>query len=268
MKKVKKVLILALVLCVLMCVSVFAADTTIDEVNLTSGTLNTENKAKDQIQFSLSYSGEDGDMYLIMVLNSELEENEAPTASDILYVNQETVEEGKATFDTVYPTEIKDSVIYLAGGNLGKLTQIGEIKANAPAYNVQKIGKNNAAEYLFTNNNKTLNVVNSVAACAIGYTVDNGISYTKLSVTAAANGYDVDMTSVPSGAKIVIVVKGDLSGDGAIKPGDATQTLRASNGKELSALQMLAADLNGDGRVRPGEATQVLRAANGRMIAW
>lgn len=147
MKNVKKVLILALVLCVLMCVSAFAGEnpTTIASINITKGELMDPNVAG-EVQFGLSYTGKDGDMYLIMVLNSELKENEAPTASDILYVNQETVEDGTATFDTVYPTEIKDSVIYLAGGDLGKLTQIGTIKANKPAYKLGDVSKDGTVD--------------------------------------------------------------------------------------------------------------------------
>ena len=271
MKNVKKVLILALVLSALMCVSAFAGDTTIAKVELTSGTLITENEAKDQVQFSMSYSGTDGQMYLLMVLNNTLEEGKAPEAKDILYVNQETVkEDGKATFATVYPTEIKDSVIYLAGGNLGKLTQIGTIKANAPAYTVEKIGKYNTADFSITNN--TLNVVNNSYACVVAYTNSDRTSYTRLAaIVNSESGYDFDISSVPNGAVVIIAVKGDISGDGELKGREITQIKaeQLGNTNVFTALQKLVADVNGDGTIKGREVTQIKAAQLGNaMLVW
>jgi len=143
-KKYTKVLALALALTMLLSMSVFAAGT-IDEVSKTddpeAAKVTIENQAnlKGEDKLALSYDGGVGNagaMYLLLVLDDEgFEDEGVPTAGNIKYVNQATADaQGVATFDSIYPSDITKSTIYLAGGSLGGLTDIVNIDPEAPEY--------------------------------------------------------------------------------------------------------------------------------------
>lgn len=150
------------------------------------------------------------------------------------------------------------------------LDVLSELEENIPSFTVAVHGAKNGATYTISADSKVLNVVNDTAACVVGYTMDEGETYTRLSATEnAEGGFDFDLSSLPAGAAIVIAVKGDMSGDGVIRAGDATQVLKAAGGTQITALQMLVADLDANGKVRAGEATQVLKAAGGAAkLGW
>ncbi len=66
------------------------------------------------------------------------------------------------------------------------------------------------------------------------------------------------------GAEFVIVVFGDLDGDGVITANDARSALRNSVGLDsLSDAQQKAADVNADGSITSADARNILRAAVG-----
>ena len=125
MKKYTKVLALALALTMLMGMSVFAADYTVEgTLEGTSAKIDTENPNS----FSVTTVADDGEMYLILVLTSGAA---IPDKDTILYVNQQTASGDEITFENVYPKAIANSTIYLAGGNLDGLTPIGTIEVNS-----------------------------------------------------------------------------------------------------------------------------------------
>lgn len=273
MKNYGKFLILLMALSVVMCMTVFAADaTTIDTItDLAANT--TATAYEDQVNFNLTYSAaKENGMYLVLVLKGDAV---LPDKDNILYVNQATAEGTTVNFTAekngvVYPTAIEDSTIVLAGAGLdaGPI-KLGKIVANKPAFTVTAVGSKNQPAYALSGDGKTL-TVQFATACVVGYSTDGGATYTALTATAnAVNGYDYSLTSVPAGASIVVAVKGDMSGDGNIRAGDATQILKAAGGEAITAVQKLVADLDANGKVRAGEATQVLKAAGGAAaLEW
>lgn len=259
MKKYTKVLALALALTMLLSMNVFAATikevAKIDEEDtkveiLEQGALNGKT------QFGLTYKGENGDMYLLMVLDDKYdpEGSEPLSASDILYVNQATVEGGKATFSTIYPKDITQSKIYMAGGDLGELVPIATITPNGPVVNVEIKDTSSSIECQLSGDNKSMTVTNTKGACAIAYTTDGGVTYKRLAATPnGAGGYTFDITDVPVGATIVAAVKGETNGDGVMNLADY-MTLKRSllptthpAFAAIDAMTSALADTNGDG---------------------
>lgn len=134
MKKYMKVLALALALTMLLSMSVFAADF---EVTGVTATIDEELP-----KFDLETAAEDG-MYLLLILNGT---DTLPDKDNILYVNQENASGGTVSFKGVYPKDIADSTIYLAGEALDKLTPVGAITLLEPEYTLGDVDKNTAVD--------------------------------------------------------------------------------------------------------------------------
>lgn len=91
--------------------------------------------------------------------------------------------------------------------------------------------------------------------CAVAYTSD-GVKYTRIKATSGSDGsYVYNMSEIPAGAKISVVVKGDVDGDGVVDLTDkmliARSLLLSSHPayKVLTGTGVYAADLDGDGTV-------------------
>ncbi len=143
MKNVKKVLILALILSALMCVSAFAAEEpTISQIDMAKGVDNVTFMINEgAVNFNMTYTGAQDGMFLVLVLGKDTAYDEetgvfAPKAEDILYVNQTTSDDGDVSFtaegdNVIYPSGIEDqSMVCLAGAGLDKITLLGVITAN------------------------------------------------------------------------------------------------------------------------------------------
>lgn len=71
--------------------------------------------------------------------------------------------------------------------------------------------------------------------------------------------------------KIVVAVKGDVSGDGVLSAAEAAQVKAAQLGliTDFTPLQMLVSDLNGDNTLSAAEAAQIKAAQLGSLsLAW
>ena len=83
-------------------------------------------------------------MYLVLVLKGE---ETVPTESNILYINQATVDEsGTVIFDNIYPSSIKDSTVYLSGTGLDGLTKMGFIDLQVMLGDVNEDGDINTID--------------------------------------------------------------------------------------------------------------------------
>ena len=151
MKKYTKVLALALALTMMLSMSVFAAGT-IDTVSNKAGYTETVTVTapdggsvaeKDRIK--VTYDGDTANaMYLLLILEAG---KSIPDKDNILYVNQETADaNGDVTFGDseypVYPKDIVNSTIWLAGGDFAQgvdplgLTAVADIKPKAPEFDM------------------------------------------------------------------------------------------------------------------------------------
>ena len=274
MKKYTKVLVLVLVISILMSMNAFAAGTIKAVAKVDPEDTKVNIIEKDTTQFGITYSGKNGDMYLLMVLDDAklAENNGVPTASSILYVNQATVAGGTADFNTVYPKDITQSKVYLAGGDLGELTPIATITPDGPVVNLEIVDSSSSIKCDISGDNKSMTVTNTIGACVIAYTTDGGQTYTRLTAVAnGAGGYDFSITSVPVGATIVAALKGDITGDGELSGREVTQIKANQLGKlnTLNAFQNFVADLNGDGELAGREVTQIKAAQLGKIdLVW
>jgi len=278
-KNMKKILILALVLSALMCVNAFAAEIT--EITDKAAGVTAEPKTiadKGDVAVDFSYSGvTPGNMYLVLILEAE-EDGSAPlrpTSTNILYVNQGTAADSTIAFDNLYPSEVKESYIFLAGADVAlsgnPLAKINLEQAGGGSFTVEALGADNAATYEVSADLKTLSVANDQYACVVAYTDSARETYTRLAATANGSGYDFDISAVPDGSIIVIAVKGDITGDGKLAGIEITRIKAEQLGKTsvFTALQKLVADVNGDGELKGIEVTQTKAAQLGKtMLAW
>lgn len=163
MKKYTKVLALALALTMMLSMSVFAAGT-IDKVDNRAGYTETVKVTapdggsvaeKDQIK--VTYDGDTANaMYLLLILEAG---KSIPDKDNILYVNQETADaNGNVTFGggehPVYPKDIENSTIWLAGGDFAQgvdplgLTAVADITPKAPAFKLGDLNADTAVDIL------------------------------------------------------------------------------------------------------------------------
>lgn len=235
MKKYIRILVLALALSSLLCMSVFAAGT-IDEVSKTddpeAANVTIENQAnlKGEDKLALSYNGgveNAGAMYLLLVLDDTGYQNDGvPTAGNIKYVNQATANaQGVATFESVYPSDITKSTIYLAGGDLGGLTDIVNIDPETPAgYNVT----GSIISYLANDGQVTVELFKQGAGTATYTTttttgaysiaeVENGNYTMKVSKYGhVTREYNVVVAGGTVAQDVRICLKGDVDEDGSV----------------------------------------------------
>lgn len=133
------------------------------------------------------------------------------------------------------------------------------------AYEIEAVGKN-ANTPQFTVDGTDLTVTYKLA-CVAAYKLDDAETYSFANMTGhSTDSYTFDLSSVPTGAKVIVVVKGDLNGDGEIKNFDATTLRKAIASKiVLTPEQMIAADINRDGKIRNYDASQIRKFIASRL---
>jgi len=212
--------------------------------------------------FELSYSdATEGGMYLVLVLS----DNTKPTNSNILYVNQETAGTDGVTFNNVYPKEITDSYIYLVGSDFD-YDMVGTIVPNAVADDVT-VEAYGVGEDAYTVDGHKV-TVDYKLPCKLGYEDADG-SYTAISAVANPDGsysYNVPETV----DEVVLVVKGDVTGDGELKIADSMQVKAAQLGKlSINEIKQFSADVTGDGELKIADSMQVKAAQLGKLaLKW
>ncbi len=92
--------------------------------------------------------------------------------------------------------------------------------------------------------------------CKVGYL--SGGKYVAAPAVASGSGYAF---TLPDGVtEAILVVKGDVNGDGKIKAGDASLIQKYVVHKTtLTNEAFFAADVTGDGKVKAGDATNILK---------
>ena len=91
--------------------------------------------------------------------------------------------------------------------------------------------------------------------CKLGYLSDGKY----VAIPAIANGDGTYSFDIPANAsELVLVIKGDATGDGAVNLGDAARIKAVFRRKtELSDISAFAADITGDGTVNLGDAARI-----------
>ena len=111
--------------------------------------------------------------------------------------------------------------------------------------------------------------VTSQNACKLGYL--EGGKY--VAITPTDNGDGSYSFEVPDGiTDVVLVIKGDINGDGEIKGSDITQLKAGCLGKlktPLTELQIFAGDIVSDGEIKGSDITQLKAAFLGKIeLSW
>ncbi len=118
-----------------------------------------------------------------------------------------------------------------------------------------------------TANSFTVSCENDVACVVLVKSADG--SYTRLIAENAGTTHTFH-TALNSGDELVVVVKGDISGDGKLSGSEVTQ-IKAAQLKSLTFTEFenLVADLDGNGKLSGSEVTQI-KAAQLRLLtlAW
>ena len=131
-------------------------------------------------------------------------------------------------------------------------------------YNITPVGKgDNTPAYEVEDTNLT---VTYSLPCAVAYTTD-GVKYTRIKATSGSDGsYVYNLADIPADAKISVVVKGDVNGDGQVKQNDKAYLSRhlASWTGDETLPQPLAADVNGDGQVKQNDKAYLSR----HLASW
>lgn len=266
MKNMKRFLILFLMLGLVMSVAIFAEagePGTIKEITYAGADYEDGD-----VNFNLTYDeATENGMYLILVLSEE----GTPKDGNILYVNQVTADaDGVAYFENVYPTEIgeEESYIYIAGAEgyklLGKIIPNVEVVANDVT--VVAIGKGaNIPAYTVDGHNVT---VTYSLPCKVGYAEADG-SYTAIAATDNGDGsysYVVPETI----DEVIVVVKGDATGDGLTKANDCARMNATVLGKTaLTEEARFAADVTGDGVLKANDCARLNATVLGKTtLKW
>ena len=109
--------------------------------------------------------------------------------------------------------------------------------------------------------------VDHEVACKVGYL--DGTTYK--AITATANGDGTYSFTAPAGVtEVLLVVKGDVNGDGSISLADSTRTKAAYNKKTtLTSEAKFAADANGDNDITLADSTRIKAAYNKKTtLSW
>lgn len=130
---------------------------------------------------------------------------------------------------------------------------------SAGDYNITPVGKgDNTPAYEVEDTNLT---VTYSLPCAVAYSTDGGATYTRISATSASDGsYVYDLSAVPANAKIIVVVKGDVNGDGKVNSKDVTrlrQNIKSPATYPLDEGMTEAANVNGDSKVNGKDVTRL-----------
>ena len=128
--------------------------------------------------------------------------------------------------------------------------------------------KGAALENAFSVEDDTVIVTHSVA-CKLGYWDETAGKYVALTAHhVVGNTYSF---TVPAGVtEVLLVVKGDATGDGKLLAGDSSRIKAAVLGKTtLTAEALFAAEVTGDGKLLAGDASRLTAAILGKTtIAW
>lgn len=141
--------------------------------------------------------------------------------------------------------------------------------ATPTTYSIEAVGKDeNTPQYTLSGTDLT---VTYSAACAVGYSTDNGQTYTHIKASSGnGNSYVYDLSAVPANAQIIVVVKGDVSGDGKVKSNDVSTVKAVNLGKAtVGGKAFLAADVSGDGKIKSNDVSTVKAVNLGKTtLAW
>ena len=144
------------------------------------------------------------------------------------------------------------------GGSMTGGSTTGAVKVTDIAVGVEK----------YTVIGQTVTVT-SQNACKLGYL--EGGKY--VAITPTENGDGSYSFEVPDGiTDVVLVIKGDINGDGEIKGSDITQLKAGCLGKlktPLTELQIFAGDIVSDGEIKGSDITQLKAAFLGKIeLSW
>lgn len=100
--------------------------------------------------------------------------------------------------------------------------------------------------------------VTHMAACVVGYWDETAEQYIAIAATANADGsYSFDTAGRES---VVLLVIGDIDGDGQLMMADKTLLDDYLGGKSLTALQQFSADVNENGKINSADRILLARA--------
>lgn len=256
MKKIGRIFVLLLALSAMLCMTAFAEDA----IEITDVNGDIELAAGSAEQFTATYSNAvDGGRYLILMIQGAYEEGTIPTinAETILYIDQMTATGTSLTFDNVYPKEVDESVIILTGTGMDP-TVLGHIKP--PKKNDVTVTAVGDIGYSVSGQVVT---VDHEIACKVGYLNEGAY----VAITPVANGDGTYSFTAPAGvSEVLLIAKGDASGDGNISAADKTLLARAlllethAAYRALSAQEAFAVDLSNDGSISAADKTVLARA--------
>lgn len=289
MKKLIQITLLSAALAMLLCAAAFAADDASGIQDVQSAGGETIEIVEGKERLSVRRAAETGYYYLLIVQKDD--GSELPTQSNIYYIDQQTAEGGSVSFD-VYPKTMSSGAYkILMSSNHESSTGLEEI-GSFQYYT----GSGLQREQIDVDTYKSGAEVNDVSgrtfsvicdkACVVGCTIDGGKTYTALAAVAKGKniyeftipetvadqaGYETDIDVGSSDFGVVVVLRGDVNGNGTVDGRDATRIERydfnnnrgegeaaISNGV-LSALAEIAANVNGDKTVDSRDATRIER---------
>lgn len=136
------------------------------------------------------------------------------------------------------------------------------------SYNITPVGKgDNTPAYEVEDTNLT---VTYSLPCAVAYTTD-GVKYTRIKATSGSDGsYVYNLADIPADAKISVVVKGDVNGDGKVSAADVTRLNAIALGRIVpTGDRSFASDINEDGKISAADVTRLNAVALGRTsLVW
>lgn len=139
---------------------------------------------------------------------------------------------------------------------------------SAGDYNITPVGKgDNTPAYEVEDTNLT---VTYSLPCAVAYTTD-GVKYTRIKATSGSDGsYVYNLADIPADAKISVVVKGDVNGDGKVSAADVTRLNAIALGRIVpTGDRSFASDINEDGKISAADVTRLNAVALGRTsLVW
>lgn len=109
--------------------------------------------------------------------------------------------------------------------------------------------------------------VDHEVACKVGYL--DGTAYK--AITAVANGNGTYSFTAPAGVtEVLLVVKGDVSGDGRVNMGDVSKLYAHIKGTNmLTGVTLFMADISDDGRINMGDVSKLYAHIKGtNFLTW